>query len=153
MPHVPRGKLAVVRQVACVLRVLHPTRFRAWRASSFRCSRDLLVSCPTCHCASCTSCCMYPHTLCSFTCFCVIRASCLTCSRDPRTLCRTTSRASSVLRALAPHVSYALGVLVLLLPCSLSTLVLLIPDLLQVFHFRKGAPMVFLLQDLLTLLN
>ena len=26
MPHVPRGKLAVVRQVACVLRVLHPTR-------------------------------------------------------------------------------------------------------------------------------
>ena len=153
MSHVPRGKLAAVRQVARALRVLHPTRFRAWLASSFRCSRDLLVSCPTCHCASCTSCCMYPHPLCSFTCFCVILAWCFTCSRDPRALYRTTSRASSVLRALAPHMSYALGVLVLLLLCSLSTLVLLIPDLLQVFHFRKGAPMVFLLQDLLTLLN
>ena len=68
MSHVPLRQLALPPQVARALRVLHNTRFRVSSTSSLRVSRAFLVSCPTCHRASCALRCMYPHPLRSFTC-------------------------------------------------------------------------------------
>ena len=51
-----------------------------------------------------------------------------------RSSCQASSRVSRVLRALVPHLSCVLRVLGLLVPWTLRALLLLVPDLLQVFQ-------------------
>ena len=117
--------------------------FVPYMLSYLTCLMPYVFSCPmflAIYMLSCLKCC---HTSCSpcLTCLapyvhfvilhalhapyvpCILRASCQTCSR-----------VSHVLRAVVPHVSCTLGILWLLVSWTLHTLVLLDPDLVQVFQ-------------------
>ena len=111
------------------------------------CLVTYVLSCPTCFLAtsvSCHTCSRASRVLCH-TCPLSWRASWHTCSRALRSSCPTFSRASRapylicsrtlrVLRTLAPHLSWALRFLLLLVPRAVCALLLLISHLLQVFQ-------------------